>query len=104
MLTIFYSDFETPDPVADRNAVGYPISVHADITSTVTAQSFTIAPRGGAQLPVKLLSQATDANTAASVAAIVPLSVLSAKTTYDVQFSGTVDGVAAARSWSFTTR
>ncbi len=104
VLTIFYSDFETPDPVADRNAVGYPVSVHADITSTVTVQSFTIAPRGGAQLPVKLLSQATDANTAASVAAIVPLNVLSAKTTYDVQFSGTVDGVAAARSWSFTTR
>ncbi|RJG02969.1 CAP domain-containing protein [Noviherbaspirillum sedimenti] len=104
VLSIFYSDYETPDPVGDRNEVGYPVSVHADITSSVTVQSFTIAPRGGAPLPVKLLSRATDANTAQSAAAIVPLSVLAAKTTYDVQFSGTVDGVAASRAWSFSTR
>jgi hypothetical protein len=30
--------------------------------------------------------------------------VLSAQTTYDVQFSGTVDGVPASLAWSFTTR
>lgn len=104
VLTIFYSDQETPDPVSDRNEVGYPVSVHADITSSVTVQSFTIAPRGGAALPVKLLSHAIDANTAQSVAAIVPLGVLAANTIYDVQFSGTVDGIAVSRAWSFNTR
>ncbi len=104
VLTIFYSNYETPDPVAERNEVGYPVSIHADITSNVTVQSFTIAPRGGKPLEVKLLSHATDSNTAKSVAAIVPLSVLAAKTTYDVVFTGTVDGMAATRSWAFTTR
>lgn len=104
VLTNFYSDYETPDPVSDRNEVGYPVSIHADITSTVTVQSFTIAPRGGAALPVKLLSHASDANTVQSAAAIVPLSPLAAKTTYEVQFSGTVDGIAATRAWSFSTR
>jgi uncharacterized protein YkwD len=104
VLTIFYSDYETPDPVTDRNEVGYPVSVHADITSSVTVQSFTIAPRGGAPLPVRILSSATDANTTPSAAAIVPLVVLAAKTTYDVQFIGTVDGAAVNRSWAFTTR
>lgn len=104
VLTNFYSDYETPDPVSDRNEVGYPVSIHADITSTVTVQSFSIAPRGGASLPVKLLSHASDANTVQSVAAIVPLSPLAPKTTYDVQFTGTVDGVAATRAWSFSTR
>ena len=102
--TIFYSDQETPDPVADRNEVGYPVSVHADITSSLTVQSFTIAPRGGTALPARLLSSATDSNTASSAAAIVPLAVLAAKTTYDVQFTGIVDGVAVSRSWAFTTR
>lgn len=102
--TVFYSDFESPDPVEDRNAVGYPISVHADITSDVTVQRFTITPRSGTALPVKLLSSATDANTTSSAAAIVPLVVLSPNTTYDVQFNGNVDGVAVSRSWSFTTR
>ncbi|TCS37967.1 cysteine-rich secretory family protein [Paucimonas lemoignei] len=102
--TIFYSDYESPDPVEDRNEVGYPISVHADITSDVTVQTFTVAPRGAAALPVKLLSSTTDTHTTPSAAAIVPLVVLSPNTTYDVQFTGLVDGVAVSRSWSFTTR
>lgn len=104
IATIFYSDQEEPDPVPDRNEVGYPVSVHADTTSTIAVQSFSITPRGGAPLATRLLSSATDAQTGASTAAIIPLSVLSAQTTYDVQFSGTVDGVPASLAWSFTTR
>ena len=99
---IFFSDNEAPDPVPDRNEVGYPISVHANITSTVTVQSFTVRPRGGAVLAVRLLTRATDAQTPASVAAIVPLAPLTAGATYDVQFSGLVDGIRVDRSWSFT--
>lgn len=101
---VFYSDFEIPDPVADRNAVGYPVSIHADIGALVTVASFSITPRGGSALPVKLLTHGLDSPTAASVAAIIPLDVLTAATTYDVVFTGTVDGVAASRSWSFSTR
>jgi uncharacterized protein YkwD len=104
IVPVFYSDFEMPDPVGDRNEVGYPVSVHADITSTVSVASFTIRPRGGAALSTKLLTRATDSFTPSSVAAIVPLAPLLPNTTYEVAFSGTVDGVAAARNWSFTTR
>lgn len=100
----FFSDNESPDPVPDRNEVGYPISVHANITSTVTVQSFTVRPRGGATLPAQLLVRASDPQTPASVAAIVPLAPLAAATVYDVQFSGTVDRARVERSWSFTTR
>ncbi|SNS14052.1 Uncharacterized conserved protein YkwD, contains CAP (CSP/antigen 5/PR1) domain [Noviherbaspirillum humi] len=100
----FFSDNELPDPVPGRNEVGYPISVHADITSTVTVQSFTVAPRNGAPLTTRLLVNSSDAETPTSAAAIVPLNVLSAGTTYDVQFTGTVDGAPVTRSWSFTTQ
>jgi hypothetical protein len=100
----FFSDTESPDPVASRNEVGYPISIHADITSTVGIQSFTVQPRGGAVLPVQLLTRAADANTPRSAASIVPLDALAGATTYDVRFTGTVDGTAVDRSWSFTTR
>jgi uncharacterized protein YkwD len=102
---IFHSDREIPDPVPDQNEVGYPISVHADATSRLTVQSFTVRPRGGSPLPVRLLSQATDPETTSeSVAAIVPYEVLAAKTTYDVTFAGTLDDAPINRSWSFTTR
>lgn len=100
----FFSDREIPDPVPDQNEVGYPISVHADGSATVAVQSFTVRPRGGSLLSARLLTKATDTDTSASVAAIVPTAVLSAGTAYDVQFIGTVDGISVNRSWSFTTR
>lgn len=100
----FFSDREAPDPVADRNEVGYPISVHANITESLTVGSFTVRPRGGDLLAVKLLSGASDADTPNSVASIVPLAVLAGGTVYDVQFNGSVGGASVSRSWSFTTR
>jgi uncharacterized protein YkwD len=101
---VFFSKRETPDPVPDLNEVGYPVSIHADITAVVDVQSFTLTTRGGAPLPVRLLSHATDANTRSSAAAIIPVNVLAANTTYDVRFIGTIDGAAVSRSWSFTTQ
>jgi len=111
----FFSDTESPDPVRkiekdgvvireNLNRVGYPISVHANINELVTVQTFTVRPRGGSDLATQLLSNATDEHTGRSSAAIVPLAPLAAGTTYDVTFTGTADGAAVSRSWSFTTR
>lgn len=100
----FFSDSEAPDPVPDRNEVGYPISVHADYGSTLQVRSFTVAPRGGAALETRLLSLAAGTSTSGSAAAIVPLAPLRSATTYDVSFSGTVGGVDVARNWSFSTK
>ena len=101
----FLSDSEEPDPVPDVNEVGYPISVHTNLTRELTVQSFTVRPRsGGANLPTRLLVKAQDANTtSSSVAAIIPLGPLATNTRYDVSFSGTIDGTAVSRTWSFTT-
>lgn len=111
--TNFFSDNESPDPVPDRNEVGYPISVHANIISTLAVNSFTVSPHGGAALPVQLLTgtanpaapnQPVDIHTPTSAAAIIPLQPLTAATTYDVQFAGSVDGNAVSLSWSFNTQ
>ncbi|OWW22401.1 CAP domain-containing protein [Noviherbaspirillum denitrificans] len=105
----FFSDHEVPDPVPSRNEVGYPVSVHADITSIIEVTSFSIRPRGGAALQVQLLQNRASAGgtadplTPPSAAAIIPVGVLAPATTYDVQFSGRVDGVPVSREWSFTT-
>ncbi len=106
----FFSDYEAPDPVAGRNEVGYPISVHADIDVVLTASSFTIRPSGGAELAVKLLQNASDSVTPVSAIAIIPLDVLLPGTTYQVTFVGTAKTVGVAnltsitKSWSFTTK
>ncbi len=100
----FFSDRELPDPVPERNEVGFPISVHADITSSVVVNTFTVQPQGGSPLAAKLLSSATDTETPSSVAAIIPIMPLASGTVHQVHFTGSVDGVAVDRSWSFTTR
>lgn len=103
----FLSDSEDPDPVSLQNEIGYPISIHADIDGVVNVEpgNFTVRPRGGAALPVKLLAHETDKeHTGPSVAAIIPLSALAPNTVYDVQFIGTVSNAAVNRTWSFTTR
>jgi len=102
----FNSDYEEPDPVPNASVVGYPVSVHTNLTSTLTVQSFSIRARGtSTDLPTRLLAQGQDANTTTrSAVAIVPLSRLASATTYDVSFSGTIDGTPVTRAWSFTTR
>lgn len=100
----FMSDSESPDPVPNLNEVGYPISVHANLSSLLTVASFSVKPRGGADLAVRLLANAVDTHTPPSAAAIVPLARLNAGTTYDVSFSGTVDSVPVTHNWSFTTQ
>jgi len=100
----FLSDEETPDPIAGRNEVGFPVSVHADGGRTLRVSRFVIRERGGADLPVKLLEHASDPETPGSAAAIVPLSTLKAARTYDVEFNGTLNGTAITRSWTFTTQ
>ena len=102
--TLFHNDGEKPEPVPGRHDVGYPVSVHADLLSSLQVQRFSLRPRGGNPVPVQLLTAATDPNTPTSAAAIIPLEVLQAATTYEVQFAGRVDGVQVARNWQFTTQ
>lgn len=116
VLRQFSSDNETPDPVPGKNLVGFPVSVHADVGSTVKTRSFTLSPRCGvpaapgcgvalAASQTLLLTAETDAqHTPGSAAALIPLDVLAAQTTYDARFIGTVNGVEVNRGWSFTTR
>ncbi len=106
VLRNFMSDFEAPDPVPNQNEVGYPVSVHADADVRLTVSSFTLRPRGGVAVPVKVLSLADDPvnTTTRSAISIVPLGVLAPSTTYDVSFVGTSNGVPLTKNWSFTTR
>lgn len=100
----FFSDNESPDPVPSQNEVGYPVSMHADNGSPITVQRFTLRPRGGSDLAVRLLTNANDEHTPLNAAAIVPLAALRANTVYEVSFNGTVAGVPLSRDWAFTTK
>ena len=100
----FFSNQESPDPIAGRDEVGFPVSVQADIGARVKVENFTLRARGKMPLAARLLESETDADTPQSGAAIIPLLPLLPATTYDVEFNGSVDGIILSRSWSFATR
>ncbi len=100
----FFSNQEEPDPVDTADEVGYPVSVHGDISSTIEVANFTIRPRNGSNLAVKTLHYTTDKNTPKHATAIIPLVRLAAATVYEVSFSGSADGTPVSLSWSFTTK
>ena len=75
--------------------------MHANLDTTLTVTTFTVRPRGGDALTVQRIDPLASYKTAAS---IVPLAPLRAGTTYEVSFSGTLNGVPVTREWSFTTR
>ncbi len=99
------SDEETPDPVPGRDTVGYPVSVHAPLGSRLLVSHFSIREQGGqAALKVAQLDASSDSDTPLSAAAIIPLARLRSGLLHEVEFAGSIDGVAVERRWSFTTR
>jgi uncharacterized protein YkwD len=108
----FFSDFEEPDPIPDKgvNEVGYPISVEANLDQILTVQAFSVRPRGGGDLTVRLLAPGSNAEVPDYAAAIIPMARLASATTYDVTFVGTAttrntsNTVQVTRTWSFTTK
>lgn len=98
----FYSDQESPDPVAGANRVGYPVSIHVGYGKRLSVSSFTLATAAGTNVPVTLLPSTGDSHVPASAAAIIPLSPLTPGQTYRASFSGSTDGAPMTRSWQFT--
>jgi hypothetical protein len=103
----FYSDTESPDPVAGANRVGYPISIHVDESRALVVTSFTVTPVSppGPALATTLLDNVTDASgfTPAWAAAVIPTAPLAYGTEYEVSFTGTAGGDPLTRTWRFTT-
>jgi uncharacterized protein YkwD len=113
VTTNFFSDFEAPDPIPDAgiNEVGYPISVEANLDQVLTVQTFTVRPRGGSDVTVRLLAPGSSGGEVPEyAAAIIPMTPLKSATTYDVTFVGTAttknttNVAQVSRTWSFTTK
>ncbi|MGV8893892.1 MAG: CAP domain-containing protein [Burkholderiaceae bacterium] len=113
--TSFDHSSEEPDPFPEVQCrgiiVGYPISVHVNLASTIGVTSFTLSQTVSSQdVPVRQLNKNTDPGTfdeprtPAYAAAIIPLAPLLPATSYTVQFVGSVDGQSANRTWSFKTK
>ncbi|MFT5112557.1 MAG: hypothetical protein ACI8P9_001884 [Parasphingorhabdus sp.] len=104
---VFYE--ESPDPLPDYSASGYPISAEFNTTSVmqvdlISFELFNI--NSGEQLTnIRILTQSTDPNSLFSSHqfSLFPLDRLDYNTTYRVDFSYVQDGLPTDKSWIFTT-
>ncbi len=111
----FNSDYETPDPIEGASFVGYPISVHSPVGSTLTVQKFELRRASDNQL---VESYVRGSGTAAGMVADTHLSknesflaskqILEANTQYKVMFVGSVKAINGTvepsnLQWIFTT-
>lgn len=96
---------ETPTPPNTSGPWGTPIAVSGNQSDTVVLQSGTITDTLGHTVNLQVLNSSTDPNKLLPTfeAVAYPNSPLSPNTTYSVSLTGTINGTAFSRSFSFTT-
>lgn len=103
---------ELPNPFADitlaeyPTKTSYPVNVVSAEGTTMAVTSFTMTEAGQtAPVDARLITKGNDPNkyVAANTAFLVGKAPFKPNTVYNVVFSGTVNGVAVSKSWSFTT-
>ncbi|MFN7695129.1 MAG: CAP domain-containing protein [Burkholderiales bacterium] len=99
---------EAPDPMPELKGQrwGYPVSIQASERCRLTVTSFQLRDASGADVPLKLLTYATDPNRlylGEFFAALMPLALLKATTRYTASFSGQACDLPVVKTWSFTT-
>jgi hypothetical protein len=102
----YSSGGETPTPPNTSGNWGTPIAVAGNTTDTIVLTSGTITPTaGGSVVNLQLLDSANDPNKELPtyIAVGYPASPLTANTSYSVSITGTVNGTAFSRNFTFTT-
>ncbi|MFM0418747.1 CAP domain-containing protein [Paraburkholderia aromaticivorans] len=96
---------ETPTPPNTSGNWGTPVAVAANVADTVRLQSGTMTDSAGHVITLQLLDSSNDPNKLlpAYEGVAYPAIPLVANSTYSVAITGTVNGVAFSRTFTFTT-
>jgi uncharacterized protein YkwD len=96
---------EQPTPPNTSGAFGTPVAVTGNSTDTVLLTSGTMTDAQGNVIALQLLNAANDPNKElpAFEAVAYPAAPLAANTTYSVSLTGTRNGTAFSRTFTFTT-
>ncbi|WP_199030755.1 CAP domain-containing protein [Ralstonia sp. ASV6] len=101
----YSSSGETPAPPNTTGPWGTPIAVAGNATDTIVLQTGTMTDTNGHTITLQLLNSSNDPNKLlpAFEAVAYPASPLQPNTAYTVNLTGTVNGTAFSRSFTFTT-
>ncbi|MEM5440561.1 CAP domain-containing protein [Paraburkholderia diazotrophica] len=96
---------ETPTPPNTSGNFGQPVAIVGNSTDTIVLTSGTMTDTHGTVINLQLLDSANDPNKLLPKfeAVAYPSGPLTANTTYAVSVSGTINGTAFSRNFTFTT-
>ncbi|MBN3785699.1 CAP domain-containing protein [Burkholderia sp. Ac-20353] len=96
---------ESPTPPNTSGPWGTPVAVAGNATDTILMQSGTMTDTSGNVINLKVLDSSTDPNKLLPKfeGVAYPTSPLQPNTTYSVSITGTVNGTAFSRNFTFTT-
>ncbi|MGF6960711.1 CAP domain-containing protein [Paraburkholderia youngii] len=96
---------EIPAPPNTSGAFGMPVAVVGNATDTIVLTSGTYTDSSGNVVTLQILNSSTDPNKELPPfeAVAYPVAPLNANTTYTVSLTGTRNGTAFSRSFTFTT-
>jgi hypothetical protein len=110
-----HSYVEAPNPFPELSTANsdfptktsFPVSVSVVTGNTIAVTTFTVTEAGqSAPMDARLLTRANDPNNylTGNVAFLVAKAAFKSTTTYNVKFTGTNNGAAFTKEWSFTTK
>lgn len=106
---------EAPNPFPDLSTsnddfptkTSFPISVSVANANTLSVTTFTVTEAGQSTvMDARLLTRANDPNSylSGNVAFLIAKTPFKSKTSYNVKFIGTNNGMSLTKEWSFTTK
>lgn len=106
---------EAPNPFPDLSTANddfptktsFPVSIAVVLGNTLSVTSFTVTEVGQTtSLDARLITRANDPNAylSSNMAFLIAKAPFKSSTTYNVKFSGTNNGAAMSKEWSFKTK
>ncbi|GJH17447.1 CAP domain-containing protein [Caballeronia novacaledonica] len=101
----YYGGGEIPTPPATSGNWGTPVAVAGNPTDTIVMQTGTMTDSSSHVIALQVLDSATDPNKILPkwMGVAYPATPLSPNSQYTVSLTGTINGVAFARTFTFTT-
>ncbi len=101
---LFYPSQEIPNPMPEREIVGYPITFQISSGNKLDIVSFNLYDDKGNNLDGKIMNTSTDEHITESQFGFIPYNKFRENTKYTVNISGYINGSPFSKRWSFTTK
>lgn len=102
---LFFSNEEIPNPVPEKETVGFPISMQVTSGYTLKTISFNLRDNNGNIISGKELTPENDRHLESSQYAFIPWEPLKPNTLYKASYQGIINNIQKVDyTWTFTTK